>query len=347
MSKEIISTGKTIEQAIENGLLELGVSRDDVSVELLEQPVKKLFRSTPAKVKLVLDTQEEPKVEEKPVAIAQPKQEPKPEKKAEPKTAKTEGQKPQREKKPANKTKEPSKKSNRSLEDDSVLKEKVDIATDFLSHVLNAMQINDVKMTPHVADRGPIIDIDGDGVSALIGKRGETMEALSYLTSLVANQKGGSFEKMTLNVAGYREKREEDLTVLAQRVANKALANRVAYALEPMNPYERRVIHTAIGEIEGVGSESKGDGDRRHLVIFCEEVGMEEILPYQTPRGDRDRRGDRGRRPGRGDRRDRGDRGDRGDKDRRPSSTVSKVADPNKEKKNDDSSTSLFSKIDI
>ena len=96
-------------------------------------------------------------------------------------------------------------------------------------------------------------------LGALIGRRGETMESLSYLASLVANRLEGDYIKLGLDVAGYRDKRESDLTALAQRIGAKVRKTGRSFAMEPMNPYERRIIHSAISKMEGVRSESKGE----------------------------------------------------------------------------------------
>ena len=97
-------------------------------------------------------------------------------------------------------------------------------------------------------------------MGALIGRRGETMESLSYLASLVVNRMEGPYVKLGLDVGGYRNKREDDLSALARRIADRVIRTGCYYEMEPMNPYERHIIHTAIAEIDGVRSESKGDG---------------------------------------------------------------------------------------
>lgn len=119
------------------------------------------------------------------------------------------------------------------------------------------------------------------------------MESLSYLASLVANRLEGDYIKLGLDVAGYRDKRENDLTVLAQRIGNKVRKTGRSFAMEPMNPYERRIIHSAIGKMEGVRSESKGEGRDRRVVIYSTAPDAQTDNTY----GERRPRGN-GRRPG-------------------------------------------------
>ncbi len=349
MQNEIISTGKTIELAVEAGLAELGVTRDDVTVEVLETPVRRLFRSTPAKVRIVRDLPQEnvapvkpaptPVVEKSEKAVV------KKEKVVQEAPVKAVQKEQPVQKKnvvaPETTTERPSRKSTpRSEADVEMLNKKTQLASEFLDKVFNAMELSDVTIEPKSVERGAVLNISGENMSVLIGKRGETMEALSYLTSLVANSIGGNFEKMSLDIAGYREKREEDLTALAKRISANVLKSGRPYALEPMNPYERRIIHTAIGEIEGIASESQGDGDRRHIVIYSEAEGAPGIVRYneRRDRSSRDRGDNRrggGRRDGRRDR----------DRDRKPKQPP--IVSTRTEKVDDDTARPLFSKIEL
>ena len=113
------------------------------------------------------------------------------------------------------------------------------------------------------------------------------MESLSYLASLVANRLEGDYIKLGLDVAGYRDKRENDLTVLAQRIGNKVRKTGRSFAMEPMNPYERRIIHSAISKMEGVRSESKGEGRDRRVVIYSTDPNAVAESANARPRGPR------------------------------------------------------------
>ena len=124
--------------------------------------------------------------------------------------------------------------------------------------VIALMGVENVTFSAVQKGEATIIRLDGEKLGALIGRRGETMESLSYLASLVANRLEGDYIKLGLDVVGYRDKRENDLTVLAQRIGNKVRKTGRSFAMEPMNPYERRIIHSAIGKMEGVRSEQGG-----------------------------------------------------------------------------------------
>ena len=181
---------------------------------------------------------------------------------------------------------------------------------------LLGVQADDLNVSYEVLEmpqkgEATIIRLDGEKLGALIGRRGETMESLSYLASLVANRLEGDYIKLGLDVAGYRDKRESDLTALAQRIGAKVRKTGRSFAMEPMNPYERRIIHSAIGKMEGVRSESKGEGRDRRVVIYSTAPDAQTENTYGERRG----RGGRpnGRRPGgnRGGYRG-GDRNERG-----------------------------------
>ncbi|MBQ5815825.1 MAG: KH domain-containing protein, partial [Oscillospiraceae bacterium] len=160
------------------------------------------------------------------------------------------------------------------------------------------------------------LQLEGDKLGACIGRRGETLDALQYLTSLAANT-GNGYQKVTLNIGNYREKREQTLTALAKKVSAQVIATGRSRALEPMNPYERRIIHTAVQEIEGVVSNSIGEGASRRVVIA-------------TPDGDKNPR-------------TRENRGRRSGGSRKPSATVATA--PTREPKKDSGDTPLYGRI--
>lgn len=279
MQREVIVTGKTIEDAIETGLCELNLLREQVSVEVIDTPTRKLFGSTPAKVRVVSDEDEVQHTETLNKPQPQKTATPQPEIKRQTVSANTQTTQP-KSGNLSNKSAFEEQRRQRSEAEHAALVEKIQVSEFFLHTVFCAMGMDNLKTTASIVDRGAVIEVVGTEVSTLIGRRGETMEALSYITSLVANQKGGSFEKISLNVAGYREKREEDLTSLANKIAANVTKNERAYALEPMNAYERRIIHTAIGEIEGIASQSSGEGTTRHVVIFSEKSGVKNTVQY-------------------------------------------------------------------
>jgi spoIIIJ-associated protein len=142
-----------------------------------------------------------------------------------------------------------------------------------------------------------MIDIAAANNGAVIGKRGETLDALQYLTFMIANRGDKEYYRVILNSANYRERRRKTLEELAAKIARNVLRSGRQTALEPMNPYERRIIHSAIAEIEGVSSKSVGEEPYRKVVISSNK-------PVRRRRNDRNDRGDRNDRQGnRGSRR--------------------------------------------
>ena len=295
------ATGKTVDEARAKACALLGVQADDlnVSYEVLEMPQKTGFlglKTTPAKVRVSVeepDAPAAPVVEEKvepegkPVVEETPAEEPKAEEPAAAPVAE--------EAAPAEETADPAAEGEEpevpiNIEENA----KVKAAVDYLKEVIALMGVENVTFSAVQKGEATIIRLDGEKLGALIGRRGETMESLSYLASLVANRLEGDYIKLGLDVAGYRDKRENDLTVLAQRIGNKVRKTGRSFAMEPMNPYERRIIHSAIGKMEGVRSESKGEGRDRRVVIYSTDpnaVAESANARPRGPRGGRDRSG--------------------------------------------------------
>ena len=308
------ATGKTVDEARTNACALLGVEKDDINVsyEVLEMPQKTGFlglKLTPAKVRVSVELPDEPVA-----APAAPVEEPTPvvEEKAapvaaEPVVEETAPEAPAAVEEPAAPTEEAAPAEEQAApaaEGEEVevpinIEEnaKVKAAVDYLKDVIEKMGVQDVKFSAVQKGEATIIRLDGEKMGALIGRRGETMESLSYLASLVANRLEGDYIKLGLDVAGYRDKRESDLTALAQRIGAKVRRTGRSFAMEPMNPYERRIIHSAIGKMEGVRSESKGEGRDRRVVIYstAPDAQTENTYGERRPRGGRP---GNGRRPG-------------------------------------------------
>ena len=297
------ATGKTVDEARAKACALLGVQADDlnVSYEVLEMPQKTGFlglKTTPAKVRVSVeepDAPAAPVVEEKvepevnPVVEEAPAEEPKAEEPAAAPAAE--------EAAPAEETADPAAEGEEpevpiNIEENA----KVKAAVDYLKEVIALMGVENVTFSAVQKGEATIIRLDGEKLGALIGRRGETMESLSYLASLVANRLEGDYIKLGLDVAGYRDKRESDLTALAQRIGAKVRKTGRSFAMEPMNPYERRIIHSAISKMEGVRSESKGEGRDRRVVIYstAPDAQTENTYGERRPRGGRGN----GRRPG-------------------------------------------------
>ena len=304
------STGKTVDEARAKACALLGVQADDmnVSYEVLEMPQKTGFlglKTTPAKVRVSVELPDAPAaapakpvepVAEQPVETAAPVQETAP---AAEETAAQEPAAPAAEQTPAAQQPAETAEEAEEVEVPIVIEEnaKVKAAVDYLREVITLMGVENVTFSAVQKGEATIIRLDGEHLGALIGRRGETMESLSYLASLVANRLEGDYIKLGLDVAGYRDKRESDLTALAQRIGAKVRKTGRSFAMEPMNPYERRIIHSAISKMEGVRSESKGEGRDRRVVIYstAPDAQTENTYGERRPRGGRP---GNGRRPG-------------------------------------------------
>ncbi len=152
----------------------------------------------------------------------------------------------------------------------SVNSSKLTIATKYLQEILNAMGLSTISMEIVEKEDGAVITFNGDGMAALIGHHGETLDALQYLIALTCNRVDGDYYRITLDCGNYREKRENTLQGLATRIASKVKKTGRSQLLEPMNPYERRIIHAIVSDIEGVYSKSKGEEPNRRVVILSE-----------------------------------------------------------------------------
>ena len=165
-------------------------------------------------------------------------------------------------------------------------------AADYLKAVLREMGLPEVEIEISREETGAALSLTGEDIGFIIGHRGETLDSLQYLASLVANHVESSYYRITLDVGNYREKRKDTLEALGKKMALRAVKYGRNSALEPMNPYERRIIHTAVQTVEGAKSWSEGEDVRRHVVIGPE--GGERTQRYNNRRGDRrgnDRRG--------------------------------------------------------
>ena len=300
------ATGKTVDEARAKACALLGVQADDlnVSYEVLEMPQKTGFlglKLTPAKVCVSVEEPDAPAaaeekapvqpVKEEQAAPAAPAVEEVPAPAAQPEAAAEQPAAPA-----AEAAEQPAAEEETEVPINIAKNAKVKAAVEYLQEVITKMGVENVTFSAVQKGEATIIRLDGEKLGALIGRRGETMESLSYLASLVANRLEGDYIKLGLDVAGYRDKRESDLTALAQRIGTKVRKTGRSFAMEPMNPYERRIIHSAISKMEGVRSESKGEGRDRRVVIYSTAPDAQTENTYGERRG---RGGNRnGRRPG-------------------------------------------------
>ena len=147
-----------------------------------------------------------------------------------------------------------------------MLNPKAKVARDYIISVLSAMGVNATAKV-YQNDSGAVIELESSSNGTIIGRRGETLDALQYLSSMIANKSDKEYFRITIDCFGYREKRKVTLQQLAVKVAKNVLRTGRSQPLEPMNPYERRVIHSAVSEIEGVVSKSVGEEPYRKIII--------------------------------------------------------------------------------
>lgn len=272
MIKEAIATGATVDEACEAATNALFSNEDvvkyvgdiataDVQYEIINTPTKKilgLFGGSLAKVRASIEI-EEIKKAKKPQKENGKKQNKKAEKK-ETKEVKEE------------KTAEVS--AEKVLEEitDETEKNVIENGKEFLGNVLKLMNV-DATLSAGKRDGGLEILIEGKDLGVVVGRRGETLDALQYLTILAANRKESGYNRITLNTGNYREKRNATLNALAEKMAKQSFRQSRNVTLEPMNPYERRIIHTAVQNIKGVTSWSVGDEPNRRVVIGNKDKG--------------------------------------------------------------------------
>lgn len=303
MIKEFIGTGKTIDEATLAAKTGLNAPMTaDVKIEVVVMPKKKvlgLFGGCDAQVKASYDDGK------------REKKQPKPKK-----------SRPVQEKKPAPKKPDAPKKAPQPEKQEQKIEKISDSDIDldyvcaYLKTMIDSFKVEDAKITAKIVDGVVEVDVDCDDYGIIIGRRGETLDALQYLTSLAIKKKTDKYARVTLNVGDYRAKREQTLRALAVKNANYVLRTGRRYTFEPMNPYERRIIHTAVQEVEGVISRSVGNGMDRKVLIEPEGG-----VRYSNSRG--------GRRSG-----------------GRSNYTPSKP-DPNREKKVDRADIPKFGKIEV
>ena len=269
MRQFIDVTGKTEEEAIQNALRQLGLDRDDVSVEILERAKSGFLGlgSCPAKVRVSYGPEEE---EEAP---APPASEPQEERQEErPKPPKAE-KKPRQERRPAETPAVPAEKApaepSAPVVDlgEEVDDEKAQAIRKFLSGLLEQME-NTAEIHVYLLEKGRYkVILEGKNLGALIGRRGETLDAIQQLTSYAVNRSGSGRVRVQLDAENYREKREQSLQHLARKVAAKVTKYRRSVTLEPMNAYERHVIHTALQDVPYVTTYSTGTEPNRRVIV--------------------------------------------------------------------------------
>ena len=276
MEKSIIATGKTIDAAVENALAQLGLTRDDVTYQVLAMPKSGFLGigAVPAKVQVTYEAPD-PKPEAPKVALssasrskpkakpAAPKAEPKPEApkpqpKAEPKPEKP--KQPKAEKAPKE-VKAP--KTYAAAEEGSV-EQKIEV---FIKGLLENMGSPAVPHAWKENDDTYRVDLTGEGLGFLIGRRGETLDAIQHLANYAVNRSVDGHIRINVDAEDYRLKREDSLRRYARKKAQQVLKARRRTTLEPMNAYERHVIHASLQDMDNITTHSTGTEPNRRVVI--------------------------------------------------------------------------------
>ncbi len=281
-------TGKTEDEAIRKGLEQLGMDRDDVSVEILERAKSGFLGigSNPARVRLTYGPEEAPVAEPAPVVkpvVQKPAEEKKPERPAAPKAADKpqrsenaqrgdRAPRPQRTDKPQ-RAERPEKKDVPTIDlplcEDENAQRIVTFVSGLLEHMDSAAQ---VKVYEVEKGRYKVI-LEGEKLGQLIGRRGETLDAIQQLTNYAVNTGSDKRIRIQMDAENYRAKREQSLESLANKVAAKVAKYRRSVTLEPMNAYERHVIHAALQDVKGVTTYSIGTEPNRRVVVAYDREG--------------------------------------------------------------------------
>jgi len=231
MEKTVTKTAKTVEEAIELALSELGVSKEEAQVEVLEEDKGFLgLGKKEATVRVTADVDEEVTDDEDDGDVYYGDDE--------------------------------------SFEGDEA-SEAEDAAVSFVAEVLSGIGIHG-KLDSYREDDVIHITVNGQDCGAAIGRHGETLDSIAYLTNLVANRHSEDRLRVILDIGGYRKHREEVLINMAHKAANQVLRNKRQYALEPMNPAERRIIHAELQSVNGVTTHSEGEEPNRRVVVTLE-----------------------------------------------------------------------------
>lgn len=252
--------GDTVDAAVEMALKDLKLTIEQVNVTVLEEPSKGFF-GIGSKLALVRVEKKEEQAEKKP------------EKKAEPSPVKTEGKKPEVKEKTEEKTAKTEEPMQEKKQDADKLPAVEDLAPcedhaalSFLKEVTDQMGL-ELDISAKSSAECVYIDIQGKDSGTVIGKRGQTLDAIQYLTSLVVNKDNDNYVRVVVDAENYRSKREKTLEQLANRLADKVVKTKRSVRLEPMNPYERKVIHATLQDDPRVTTKSEGQDPYRRVII--------------------------------------------------------------------------------
>ena len=259
MIKYLEKSGRTMEEAIAAALAELGMSEEEISVEVLERAKSGFLGigAQPAVIRVSYEVPDEPAEEKKEIPAPR---------KAEEKKSAPAPKKAEKKAAPAPKKTEEKKSEPRQA---APVDEDAEFAAvrSFVSGLMERMGV-EAEIEIARRDNGGInVKLSGSGMGAIIGRRGETLDAIQHLTNYVVNRDSDKHMHISVDAENYRAKREESLTKLAEKMAEKAIKYKRSMALEPMNSYERHVIHTALQNYEGVTTASTGAEPNRRVVV--------------------------------------------------------------------------------
>lgn len=295
MIKEITAFGKDVAEAKENARAALGAGPlDDVTFEVLHAGSRGIFgiigvKQAQVKASIEVPGREEPKRRdrrERPERKERAEKPRRPEGEKKPAAAKPERRKPDaapKAEKPKSAVIPEAELKFEKLE----VAEGEDLSLEFVKTLLKNLGLDATAELYSCDDGTRRITVTGEDASALIGHHGDTLDAVQYLANLASAQKNVNGEKIksrvTLDIEGYRAKREEALRALARRMAAKALRNKRSVMLEPMTPYERRIIHSEVQSIEGVSTNSIGSDNNRKIVIYLTDKKPKELFGEEEP----------------------------------------------------------------
>lgn len=277
--REIESQGSSVEAAIEAGLQKLGVARHEVEIVVIDEGSRGLLgigsREAVVRLKPASAGQSQPQQPPPPAPTKPPAQQ-KPAVQ-QPEAAQGESAKPAPPTAPRKEKPQPAKRPPRAprpVDDDETLEVEREKAIEIVTELLTHLKV-DATVTAHLTEPDDVtghvlnvIDIQGDDLSVLIGPRGETLEALQYLSRLMVAHQLHRRAHFVIDVEGYRERREQALARLAERMADKTVQRGAPISLEPMSAYERRIIHMTLRDSPHVYTESAGEGKQRKVRIY-------------------------------------------------------------------------------
>ena len=278
MEKFIITTGKTIDLAVEAAMAELGLDRDSISVEILEREKAGFLGigATPAKIKATYEGPAEDNAPALSAVSRSPKKKPAPkqETKPEPKSVAPKQEAKPAERKPEKKPEVKAAPKTYAPAPAGSTEERVE---QFLNGLMEKMGSSAVAHAEKKDAESYQVELVGASLGMLIGRRGETLDAIQHLTNYVVNRGGNKRIRITVDAEGYRAKREDALGHLADKVAAKVVKFRRNVTLEPMNAYERHVIHAALQANPSVSTFSTGtEPNRRVVVVYGKTAAQEE-----------------------------------------------------------------------